>query len=69
MDATGKILTPFQLELNEVSPFATYSNSSVEALQDDHFLIASTVEQCGIFTEDLTQFSGRSAVEHNNTRI
>jgi hypothetical protein len=60
---------PFQLELNEVTPLTTHSNYSVETLLDEDFTTAFILERSGIFTKDLTRFSKRPVVEHNDAGI
>jgi hypothetical protein len=60
---------PFQLELNEVTPLTTHSNYSVETLLDEDFMTAFILKRRGIFTKDLTRFSERPVVEHNDAGI
>jgi hypothetical protein len=59
----------FQFKLNEVTPYATYSNYSVEFFLYNDLTEATILKRRGIFTRDLSQLTVRPVVEHNNAGI
>jgi hypothetical protein len=65
----SRILMPFQFGLNEVTPYATHSNYSVEFFPYDDSTEANILEWRGIFTRDLSRLTVRPIVEHNDAGI
>jgi hypothetical protein len=59
----------FQLKLNKVTPFSTYSNYSVKILLDKNFLNTSKLKRRGIFTKDLSYITVQPIIEHNNASL
>lgn len=64
-----RILMPFQLELNEVTPLTTHSNYGVELLLYEDFPNTFMLERRGIFTRDLSGATVRSVEEQINAGI
>jgi hypothetical protein len=60
---------PYQLELNKVASYTTYSNYYIKPLLHNNSMEASMLEWCGIVTRDLSCLSVRPVVKHNNSGI